>query len=190
MLQDLSQIYLLEGFKNFEKRKINSSIIHLKKALLFNNDNWEAMNLMGLCLYLQGFFTEARNWWNKSMLLNSLEENLAQNYLNSMEKDDFKRFCSLYNEALKFAQDGNFKQANSILDNEIFNTCHIVPVYNMKGLCMAAAGKQSAAVNLWKQSLAINIEDTTAINYIADSLEIKKERTALQNLFHRIFRKD
>lgn len=187
MLQDLSQVYLSEGLKNLQLRKINSSIAHFKKALLFDSNNWQAMNLMGLCLYLQGFFQEAGNIWSKSLLVNTFEGNPAQEYLGSLEKEDFKALCGMYNNALKLAQTGDYKQAYGILNHDLFNKCSIVSVLNVKGLCLLALGKQRDAVRLWKESLALNVEDIEAVNYIAESAETKGEGKLLYSLLRRIF---
>lgn len=187
MLQDLSKIYFSEGLKKLQQRKISSSLSCFKTALLFDDNNFQAMNIMGLCLYLQGLFKEAEHLWLKSIAVNVSTENIANSYLSSLKASDFKLFCKLYNEALKLAKDGYYKQAYKILSNEVFNNCDIIPVFNLKGLCMLALGKQTYAVSFWKQSLALNIEDYTAINYISNSFE-RKEKSTFHTLLNKIFR--
>lgn len=187
MLKDLSQTYMLEGYKCLKSKKINSAILQLQKAIVFDDNNWEAMNLLGLCFYTLGSFKEAKCTWVRSFFINSEERNRALYYCNNLEDDEFKVLCNSYNEALKNAKEGQYKKADRILKEEIFIKSNIVSFIKLKGLCKLGAGNKREAVNLWKQTLEINKEDEDSIKYIAENSNGKG--SSLYNFFRNIFKR-
>lgn len=189
MLKDLSQTYMLEGYKGLKDKKINSAILHLEKAILFNDNNWEAMNLLGLCFYTLGSFKEAKSMWDRSFFINSNESNSALSYCKSLEDEEFQVLCNSYNEALKNAKEGQFKKADKILKEEILIKSNIVPFIKLKGLCKVAAGNKGEAMSLWRQAIEINNEDMETVKYIAESANSNGEGTSIFNFFRNIFKR-
>lgn len=189
MLKDLSRVYMLEGFRYLSNKKMNSAILNLEKSILFDDNNCEAMNLLGLCFYTLGSFKEAKSIWNRSCLINSKEDNRALSYCNSLEEEEFKALYNSYNEALKNAKDGQYKKADRILKDEILIKSNIVPFIKLKGLCKLAAGNRVKAVSLWRQALEVNNEDMEVVKYIADSTDSNGEGTVIYNFFRNIFKR-
>ena len=187
MLKDLSLAYMLEGHKCLNDKKINSAILQLEKAILFDDSNWEAMNLLGLCFYTLGNFKEAKSIWSRSLSVNSKENNRALNYCNTLDEDEFQAICNSYNEALKKVREGQYKKADRILKEEILIKSNIVLFIKFKGLCKFAAGNKYKAVSLWKQVLEINMEDMEAVKYIAESTDSKGEGRGVYNFFRNLF---
>lgn len=189
MLKDLSLTYMFEGHKYLSDKKINSAILQLEKSILFDDNNWEAMNLLGLCFYTLGKFKEAKALWDRSFLVNSNESNSALSYCNSLEEEEFQVLCNSYNEALKKAKEEQYKKADNILKEEMLIKSNIVSFIKFKGLCKLAVLNKAKAISLWKHVLEINKEDEEAIKYITESSNSNKEGTSMYNLFRNIFKR-
>ena len=104
MLEELSNIYMEEGLKSLYKRKLTTAKADFQKAVYINDNNWQAKNLQGLCLYTIGEFDGALSLWEKSIKINSEDDNRAHFYIGSMKEKEFKLLCEVYNEALKEVQ--------------------------------------------------------------------------------------
>ena len=188
MLKELSNIYLEEGLKNLQQNRLNTAQVKLQKAISINNDNWEAMNLLGLCLYTLGDFQKAEGLWKKSIYLNEKEGNRAYQYLEDLKEIEFISLCGLYNKVLQYAKEENFKSAEKLLKEELFIACKIIPFINLKGLCMLKLGKRGEAVSLWKQSLLIDMENKQALNYIINYSGEKEEKMSFSSLLRKILK--
>lgn len=186
MLEELSNIYMEEGLKNLYKRKLTTAKADFKKAICINENNWQAKNLQGLCLYTTGEFNRALSLWEKSIDINSEDNNRAHFYIESMKENQFKLLCEVYNEALKEAKEGSLKKSEKLLREGDFNDCKIIPFMNFKGLCLLGAGKRSEAITIWKKVLLIDKENQEAHNYIVNCLDKKYENNFLYNIMGRI----
>ena len=85
-------------------RDLFGATILLKRALLFNNKNANARNLLGLIFYEEGEVTRAIVEWLISRDLVKTDINPANEYLTRVQKDDKTNDCfesiKLYNAAL------------------------------------------------------------------------------------------
>ncbi|MBU3182458.1 tetratricopeptide repeat protein [Clostridium psychrophilum] len=188
MLEKLSNIYLEEGLKNLYQNRLSSAKINFQKAFDISNENWEALNLLGLCLYTLGNFKKAEGLWKKSIYLNPKEENRAYHYIESFKENEFILLCDLYNKALLCANDGDFKRSEKFLKKEPYMNCNIIPFINLKGLCMFKLGKKGVAVSLWKQALLIDVENQDALKYIISSNDGQGEKITFNYLMRKILK--
>lgn len=188
MLKKLSNIYLEEGLKNLQKSRLTTAQSNFQKAFDISNENWEALNLLGLCLYTLGNFKKAEGLWKKSIYLNQEEENRAYNYIDNFKESEFMSLCDIYNKALKCAMDGKFKRSEKLLKEEVFVNCNIIPLINLKGLCMLKLGKKGVAISLWKQSLQIDVENEDALKYIVNCNDEKEEKISFSYLLQKILK--
>jgi len=188
MLKKLSNIYLVQGLKNLYQNRLTTAQANFQKAFDINNENWEALNLLGLCLYTSADFKKAEGLWKKSTYLNPKEENRAYYYIESFKKNEFILLCDLYNKALECANEGDFKRSEKFLKEEPYMNCNIISFINLKGLCMFKLGKKEVAVSLWKQSLLIDVENQDALKYIVSSNDGQSEKLTLNYLIKKILK--
>ena len=188
MLKELSKIYLEEGLKNLQQNRLTTAQVKFQKVIAINNDNWEAMNLLGLCLYTSGDFQKAEGLWKKSIYLNSKDENRSYQYLEELKKTEFIALCGLYNKVLQHAMEGDLTKLEKLLKGEPFVDYNIIPFMNLKGLCMLKLGKRGEAVSLWKQSLLIDMENKQALNYIINCSGEKEEKMSFSSLLRKILK--
>ncbi|MHC6180181.1 hypothetical protein ACYUJ6_10060 [Clostridium sp. JNZ X4-2] len=188
MISELSKIYMEEGFRNLQQKKLNTAEDNFQKAIVMDNKNWQAVNLYGLCLYTSGHFEKAGKLWKNSIGLNSKENNRAYYYIKSLQENEFIVLCNLYDKSLKYARNGNFKKADEIMEKIEFNNCKIIPFINFKGLCNLALDKKNKAMILWKQSLLINKENEDTLNYIINSCDQKRKYKFLYNILGKILK--
>lgn len=187
MLEELSKGYLEDGLRAVQQKKLNTAQHNFEKAALINENNWEAINCQGLCLYALGEFNKAEALWEKSISVNSREDNIARKYINSLKEDEFVCFCNLYNKALTYAKDGHYKKANKILNEGNLNKSKIVSFINFNGLCKLAIGKKKEAISLWQETLKINKENEAALKYIISSHE--ENNLFFYNMLSKILKK-
>ncbi|MGH4139866.1 tetratricopeptide repeat protein [Clostridium sp.] len=188
MLKKLSNIYLVEGLKSLQQNRLTTAQANFQKAFDISNENWEALNLLGLCLYTAASFKKAEDLWNKSIYLNPNEKNRAYHYIENFKGNEFILLCGLYNKALKCANEGDFKRSEKFLKEESFMNCNIILFINLKGLCMFKLGKKGVAVSLWKQSLLIDVENQEALKYIISSSNGKEEKITFNYLIRKILK--
>ena len=188
MLKELSNIYLEEGLKALQQNRLTTAQVKFQNVICINNDNWEAMNLLGLCLYTFGDFQRAEGLWRKSIYLNSKEENRSYQYLEELKEIEFLSLCDLYNKVLQYAKQGDFKKSEKLLKGDNFVAYKIIPFINLKGLCLFKLGKSGEAVSLWKQSLFMDMENEQALNYIINHSDEKGEKTSFSLLLRKILK--
>ena len=85
-------------------RNLFDASLLLKKALLFNKQNFNARNLLGLIFFEEGAVTEAIVEWFVSRDISKTERNNAFEYLEAVQSDpklnDYFESIKLYNAAL------------------------------------------------------------------------------------------
>ena len=85
-------------------RNLFDASLLLKKALLFNKQNFNARNLLGLIFFEEGAVTEAIVEWLVSRDISKSERNNAFEYLQAVQNDpklnDYFESIKLYNAAL------------------------------------------------------------------------------------------
>lgn len=189
MLEELSNIYASEGHRCLTSTKINSAILNLEKALLLNNNHYEAMNMLGLCYYTKGRLKEAESVWKRSSCIESGDDNKSIRYLGYLTENKFKQQCVVYNNALMYMKEGRYKKAVEIMEGCSLEESNIILFIKLKGLCESALGNSKESVRLWKKILKINEEDTEAVRYILCDVESKKNKRSIYDYIKGILKK-
>jgi len=77
MEQEIS-ILIPKALESLKNNKISEAESIIKKVLMLNNSNFEALNLMGIIMGMQNYHSEAKNFFKKSIKINS--KNILTNY--------------------------------------------------------------------------------------------------------------
>ncbi|ABR46518.1 Tetratricopeptide TPR_2 repeat protein [Alkaliphilus metalliredigens QYMF] len=176
MLQDLANYYFHQGLRLAKENHITKALEQLKKATALQGENWQALNLQGLCFYELGDFSKAKGAWKRSLTCKN-QENIASHYLGEMEQGDFEDLCKEYNQALMLAKLKKYKKAIKILNSKEFASIKITSFQNLLGLCYLAQGKKVKALHVWHQALKIDIDNPYTLRYIQESLGNLEEKS-------------
>ena len=187
--QSISSCYYNRGLLLVKNNDITGALSEFSKAFKFNMKNYLCCNLMGLCFYKLGEFKEAKNIWEKSVIINKLEENLALGYLNTMEEMSFKEICQKYNQALKCSHNKNYKKALVILSkyNLYKQMKEIVLFDNVYGLCNYARGNKRRAVIVWRKVLEIDSNNQQALKYLSQIYRNNDDKEGILSILKKIF---
>ena len=99
----ISNAYYNLAINRIEENDLYMATFFLKKSLVYNNDNINSRNLLGLIFYRQGDVVEALVQWVLSKKYNS-DENIAADYIDDVQNDSNSQnlfeAIKLYNEAI------------------------------------------------------------------------------------------
>lgn len=176
LFKELGEEYYELGVKLAFSNNLTGAIKALKRALSIDSENWKSLNLLGLCLYKYGSFSEARACFLKSESIYSGSMSRASDYLQSFEEDDFIKICHQYNDALAAAKAGKFNAARKILMDKVFPSSDYCCFSNLLGLVNLARGEKHSALAAFKKALEIDSGNEAAIYYLNenwDDLKVK-----------------
>ncbi|MBM7583195.1 tetratricopeptide (TPR) repeat protein [Caldicoprobacter guelmensis] len=188
MFEDLSNKYYRLGLSLALENRISSAIEVLEKAVVFDQSNWKAWNVLGLCRYRLGDFDKARKAWQKSLIINP-ETNPAVRYLNDMESDEFKSLQKQYHLALKLALSGKYSQAIRIINGNKFLGSSFVYPLNLLGLCLYGRGKFRRARSKWEMALSLDQDNPCSTRYVAESVRISNKKGFLVDWWEKFLNK-
>ena len=69
-MQEEVSILISKALESLKNNKIGKAKNIIKKALILNNSNFEALNLMGTIMGIQNYHSEAKTFFEKSVKLN------------------------------------------------------------------------------------------------------------------------
>ena len=99
----ISNAYYNLAINRIEENDLYMATFFLKKSLVYNNDNINSRNLLGLIFYRQGDVVEALVQWVLSKKYNS-DDNIAADYIDDVQNDSNSQnlfeAIKLYNEAI------------------------------------------------------------------------------------------
>ena len=99
----ISNTYYNIALVRLDENDLYMATFFLKKSLIYNKDNIDSRNLLGLIFYRQGNVVEALVQWILSKKYNS-EDNIAIDYIDDVQTDqnsqDLFNAVKLYNEAI------------------------------------------------------------------------------------------
>lgn len=187
MFEDLSGKYYRLGLSLALENRISSAVEVLEKAVIFDESNWKAWNVLGLCRYRLGDFNKAKKAWQKSLIINS-ETNPAARYLNDMESDEFKSLQKQYDLALELALLGKYSKAVRIINSNKFLSSSFVYPLNLLGLCLYGRGKFRKARSKWEMALSLDQDNPYSTKYIAKSMRLPDNRNFLVDWWKKAFK--
>lgn len=105
-----------ESIDYINKNNITYAIKSLEKSIEYNNENIEALNLLGTCKYLFCEFNEAYKYFKKS---NDIEpENIySLKYINYIKSDEFNQMIHNYNQGIICLHKEKLNEAEQIFKN-------------------------------------------------------------------------
>ena len=100
----ISNKFYNNGLERAKQRDLYGATQFLKKALMFNNKNANARNLLGLIFYEEGAITDAIVQWLISRDLVKDASNIANTYIKKVQEDqDLNKYFDsirIYNRAI------------------------------------------------------------------------------------------
>lgn len=96
-----------------DNNNITYAIKSLEKSIEYNNENIEALNLLGMCKYLVCEFNEAYKYFKKS---NNIEpENIySLKYINYIKSYEFEQMIHNYNQGITYLHQEKLSEAEQI----------------------------------------------------------------------------
>lgn len=169
ILKELSLDYYNLGVGFAGINKLTPAIRALRKASAIDKANFKALNLLGLCLYKRGDFSEAKEIWIQSINVNSGNISPSFKYLESYEETEFTRIIDAFNIALKDAKLGKYNKSIKTLTDKTFPCFDYCIFANLLGLCYLGRRESNNARIAFKRSLQIDSENSFALNYLMSS---------------------
>lgn len=185
-LQGISDIYFNKGLELARKKDLTNAAEAFYASLDYNENNWNCLNALGLCLYRLGKFSEARTAWLRSCNINSNGENYSCEYLAALEEEEFKKMLEGANRAIKLSREGKYKDAIKVYEKCNIHKYSIVSFENVYGLCNYAIGKRTFALGIWKDVLDMDSGNEEAVKYIIESAAYRAEEKGLLGWFKNI----
>ncbi len=146
-------VYYNEAMELIKNNNFSKAITLLDSAIkLFSKDS-DILNLMGLCYYRLCNFDKAVFFWNESLKVNS-KENKAEEYLELILSEQFKKNIELYNQAITSLGTENYEEAIRLLKKVIHNDKNLVEPYIIMCACCLKTGDITSA----KKNLDIALE--------------------------------
>lgn len=124
-------------------------------------------DLIGLCFYARGDFSQARMCWIKSI---QLDENQvrAKEYLKDIDSKKFDIYIMIFNKGIDFIEKNKYiSSIQYILAGNKIIPC--VRGFNLTGLLLYRLGLKKNAIKLWKKSIEIDKGDIAASKYLENA---------------------
>lgn len=173
MKNNLGISYYNKGLKNLREKKLSSSIECLKNSVALI-ENEKAYNLLGLCFWRMGKLSVAKQWFIKSLAL-EVKDNLAKDYLTNINHIIFSTNDDITKMKIEI-HDMKNKKLLKLLLKDLHKFLHNTVYYNnIAGLVYFRLKNNKMAMEFWKKSININIEDVNTARYIAEIMNIEKK---------------
>lgn len=158
------------GLSFAKEGDISNAIVELEKSVKYNSTNITALNLLGICYDRVGRIADASKYWIRSCL--AFEDNVAQEYLKSVEDEITKReklneSIKMYNQALVYLKQGSFDIASIQLKNAVDRNPNFVEAMDLLALVHIKQGNNDRAIQLLKKVLKIDAKNETATRYLS-----------------------
>lgn len=164
-LIESSNYFFNRALKYIDDNDITSAISSLTNALNIMPDDTEAMNLIGLCYYLECDFNLACTSWKKSIKLNKTN-NRADEYLVFMHTERFKEFVKQYNLALEAMNKGEYQQALEKYQAISLEKKQYIELPLLIGLCYYNLKEYELSWNYFSKALNLDKGNKNALHYL------------------------
>ncbi len=178
---NLSNTLYNKGLSQAKIKDLSGAIESLNKSVMFNKNNTDARNLLGLIFYETGKIGEALKQWVISASLDK-KENLAQQYINEIQKDarmleKLNDAVNMYNQAIVYVQQKNEDMAIIQLKKALDLNPKFIDAMNLLSLCFLLQETKTKAIAYVERVLSQDTKNPIALGY-ANELSFK---AALQN---------
>lgn len=158
-----------KGLEMAKNRDLSGAVEVLKKSLLFDKNNVNARNVLGLVYYEMGHMADALVQWIVSQNIRG-EKNSAVEYLNTYGEDmrDSEKMedsVSLYNEALEYVKQKNDDLAVIRLKKALDINPNFIDALNLLSLCYLMRGRNNDALDIVNKVLRVDVNNPIALGY-------------------------
>lgn len=159
-----------EGLRAAKEQDLSHAVDVLQQSLLFDKNNIDAHNLLGLIYAEIGHIAEAmKHWIISTSLLKT--ENPASRYIQYWQKHarELERqndAIRMYNQSLRYLQQGSDDLAIIQLKKCIDVNPNLIDAYNLMTLCCLKERNYKRAYNLIDFVLKKDCKNTLALKYL------------------------
>lgn len=160
-----------DALKMAEEMDLSGAAANLEQSLLFDKNNVQARNLLGLISYETGRIGDALKHWIISASIQP-EENPATGYMdylqkNAREMDKCNDAVRMYNQAIAYLRQGSDDLAIIQLKKAIDNNPHFLDAYNLMTLCCIEDKNLKRANHFNEIVLKRDVRNPLALHYAA-----------------------
>ena len=158
-----------KGLEQAKNRDLSGAVESLKKSILFDKNNINARNLLGLIYYEIGQMADALIQWIVSQNIKS-DKNPAADYLADYEEnirssEKMEDSVSLYNEALRYVKEKNDDLAIIRLKKALDINGKFIGALNLLSLCYLMRGRNNDALDIVNTVLRMDVNNPVALGY-------------------------
>lgn len=166
-----------QGLEKAGVRDLSGAILCLKQALVYNKDNLDARNLLGLVYFEIGETVAAISEWVISKNLNDSrlhqKHNLAESYLNQVQNDrqvmeNISSSIQRYNHALECCYSDNLDVAMLQLRKVISVNPHYLRARQLLALLLIRQQDWRKAERELQKCLRLDINNTDTLRYLKE----------------------
>ena len=166
-----------QGLEKAGVRDLSGAILCLKQALVYNKDNLDARNLLGLVYFEIGETVAAISEWVISKNLNDsrlhIRHNLAESYLNQVQNDrqvmeNISSSIQRYNHALECCYSDNLDVAMLQLRKVISVNPHYLRARQLLSLLLIEQQDWRKAERELQKCLRLDINNTDTLRYLKE----------------------
>ncbi len=182
-LKHMSNEFYNRGLKKAHEKDISGAIKDLEKSLTYDQENYYARNVIGLCYRELGMYGEASKNWFLSRY-NEFEDNKVQEYIDEIgielsNNKDIVKSIELYNLAIEKIKTLELAAASQLLIEAIEKNERLVPACNLLAAVYLEQGNRDGAIALIDKVLEIDVKNEKALVYYAEATKNKYRATQI-----------
>lgn len=171
-----------KGLSYINNQYVTQGLLYLEKSILIDKSNIDARNLLGLTLFYLGNVGEALKQWIISTHIKE-DDNIANEYIQTVKKGKMKltkynEAIVMYNEAIKYINDGNEDMALIRLKKAIFLNQNFLDAHSLMILIYMKQENEEKALYYIDRALKIDANNNQIIRYYK---ELKPNSSIITN---------
>jgi len=188
----LSRYYYNQGLEKAEIRDLSGAIGCLKQSLIFDKNNIDARNLLGLVYFETGEVVAALSEWVISKNL-SPRQNLAEEYINKLQANSARlsainETIRKYNHALELCREGHEDMASVQLRRILAQNSKLIKGYHLLALIHMKNHEWNKARKILRKAAKIDKTNTTTLRFLKEVDERTGVTTKLEDRKRGLFR--
>ncbi len=171
-ISDISNVLYNKGLSEVQASDFTHAEEALNKSILFDKNNINSRNVLGLVYYETGRISLALKQWVISSNIKK-EDNPAIEYVsyfqkNSKEFQNLNESLKMYNQAIRFTSQQSEDMAVIQLKKAIDFNPKFVLALNLLSLCYMMQNKNDKALDVIKKVLSIDSSNPQALRYFKE----------------------
>ena len=188
----LSRYYYNQGLEKAEIRDLSGAIGCLKQSLIFDKNNIDARNLLGLVYFETGEVVAALSEWVISKNLRP-RQNLAEEYINKLQANSARlsainETIRKYNHALELCREGHEDMASVQLRRILAQNSKLIKGYHLLALIHMKNHEWNKARRILRKAAKIDKTNTTTLRFLKEVDERTGVTTKLEDRKRGLFR--